>query len=225
MKWFDAFHDSLANGKSSPDLIPAGKLSQDEALEQYRYQYRAKVLDSLEESFPALKISLGEAWSETLEGFLKTNTSFRSLDWYPKGFEEYLSTLPLSQEKKELCRFEGLLDRYAWKHGKQDLVPELSFDENSCLLIGEYVIEAFSVHITALYEGETPEQRGQELIIWQKNGGTHFKEISDWERRLFEKMGSGLGEALLELDRSEAELMEFFSWLGGSGLIRGVNSK
>lgn len=222
MNWFEAFDHSLKTADSQEDLIPAGSLNIQEALEQYRYQYFAKIRESIEESFPVLKMNLDETWEELLQDFLSTRKSFRSLDWYPKAFEDYYIGLHSSIEHSDLCRFEGILDRFSWTHRRQAVIANLQFQEDSILKIGEYELETFQTNVIDMYEEKTSEAKAQEIIIWMKNSETHFREISPWEKTVLENLARGqdLGSTLSKVDRPQVEISDFFQWLGGSGLIR-----
>lgn len=223
MKWFEDFSSSLKREDSMSDLIPAGKLGIEEALEQYRYQYRAKITESLEESFPSLKQQLGKDWEEKMEAFLAAEISFRSLDWYPEGFSDFFLQTQPPLGLAELCRFEVLLDRFAWDHSPQLVSTELQFSEDSVLSIGEYEIHRFRADVISLYEDEkSGENHDQEIIFWMKNAQVHFREMSYWEKAFLVRLKEGmkLGEALGTIDQTEEVLISFFHWLGGSGLVR-----
>lgn len=222
MDWFENFHRSLLGDSASADLTPAGNLSPAEAIEHYRYQYRAKVAESIGDSFPALKARLGSEWERVLEDFLSAGFSHRSLDFHPAGFEAfYLSRNP-GIDLAELCRFEGLLDRYSWTHRAQPVNPSLEFSEDSIFEVGAYVVESFKADVVSLYEAEVPTDAAPLVIIWIKNSETHFRSLLPWENQFLLDLSGGrsLGDALGTLDQPQDKLQHFFHWLGGSGLLR-----
>lgn len=223
--WFDEFHNALFDGSIPTDLIGAGEANAEEALAHYRYQHEVKIRESVESTLPALVRHLNVEWNEVWKIFRALHTpSPRSLDWYPQVFLNYYlaSTAPL--HLKELARFEQAMDQHPWTHSK--LLPEAieAMDSDCRLILSPLDVHRFKAPVVKLYRGEEPGtlDTPQDVLIWMREDGVHFRVMQGWELKVLENASRSIGEALEHAPEDTGGVSEFFTWLGKSSIIRQV---
>ncbi len=221
--WFSQFEASLNGKNASTDLVGAGSADRDSAVAHYRFQHRAKKQEAVEETFPMLLKYFGEEWSQVWGAFLKQNEhSPRNLDWFPEVFLSYYLTTDAPLEMRELARFEHRMDVHPWNHPALTVQEGLTFSEESCLQLGKYEVLPFLAPVIDLYEEEIKSCQEVTLILWQKEDGTYYRAMKDWELNVLQKLSAGVGLALEQACDDEKEVAEFFQWLGSSCLIQGL---
>lgn len=221
--WYENFESALKEGSVSRDLIGAGKASSEEAMKHYQFQHRAKRKEAIEDTFPALRKKLGPDWENVLDEFLSSGrASPRNLDWLPGNFCSFFQESLAGSHLKELARFEHHLDIHAWTHKELSHRPELIPDESSVIVLGKHELLRFKAPVSVLYEDGDPEslQTTETVIVWQKESGTYFRSLEDWELSVLEHLEMGLGQALTNAPEDTAAVGSFFEWLGGSCLIQ-----
>lgn len=223
--WFDEFHKALLDGSIPTDLIGAGKASAEEALAHYRYQHEVKIRESVESTLPSLVRHLNEEWNEVWKTFRTFHApSPCSLDWYPQVFLNYYMTSTAPPPLKELARFEQAMDQHPWTHPKLLSVALESMDSDSRLILAPLDVHRFKAPVVKLYRGEEPEtlDTPQDVLIWMRDDGVHFRVMQEWELKVLENVSRSIGEALEHAPEDEEEVSEFFTWLGKSSIIRKV---
>lgn len=222
-EWFKSFASGLQGGDASSDLVGAGKSSREKAMAHYKFQYEIKIHDAVKETFPRTVSCLGEdKWNELWPKYLSKKNTFRSLDYYGKDFSEFLQSSDVSEEIKNLIKFEEALDSYPWTHENLNSCPMPSFDEESKLILGDHLVMNFSTHVTSLYEDGEATFLPQSVIIWIKDEKLLYRDMDQWEVQLLHELKQNVGEALANCSASVSELESFFKWLGSSFLIRSV---
>lgn len=220
--WFNSFEECLRGGNATSDLIGAGTADAERAMRHYRFQHEMKLKEAVEETFPVLLKNIGNEWDGIWSTFHAQNEiSPRSLDWFPEVFLNYFlkSSHPLWM--KELARFEHAMDVHPWSHPALSLKSDLALSEDSCVHLGKYEVLKFMAPVISLYEEEEAELSDElTLILWQKEDGTYYRAMKDWEVSVLSKLHLGVEAALEEAPEDPEEVGEFFQWLGSSCLMQ-----
>ena len=224
--WFQSFEECLNGSVSTSDLIGAGTANAERAMGHYRFQHESKLKDAVADTFPTLLKFLGEKWEKIWHEFHAQNKiSARSLDWFPEVFlNDYLkSSQPLWM--KELARFEHILDVHPWTHPALNLRTDLVPSEDSCVQLGKYEVVHFQAPVVQLYEAEVINDYHRELrlVIWQKEDGTYYRVMEEWELTVLSKLHQGVETAHEEAPEDAEKVGAFFQWLGSSCLIQGLS--
>jgi hypothetical protein len=107
--------DVLGNGESlCPLIADRARLSPGERLSIYRNAYRARLAEALKETYPKLRLALGdEAFAECAAGYIAAHpSSSRSIRWFGTHLAGHLSRSPPFSGQpvlSELARFEWAL--------------------------------------------------------------------------------------------------------------------
>ncbi|MES2526347.1 MAG: hypothetical protein V4598_04645 [Bdellovibrionota bacterium] len=218
--WFENFF--TAPGK---DLIGAGTATSERAMNHYRFQHQAKMKEAVEATFPKLLQHVGQEWENIWKSFWEQNTiSPRNLDWFPEVFLNYFVTTSNPSWMKELARFEHRLDIHPWQHCSLALKTDFVLSEDAKVILGKFELVSFSAPVSEIYDEETTSfDQAEIVLIWEKESGTHFRKMEDWEIEILMKLPEGVSVALESAPDDELKVGEFFQWLGSSALIQHVN--
>lgn len=221
--WFSIFEESLDGSTAPSDLIGAGTADAGRAIAHYRYQHETKLKEAVEDTFPTLLKFLGDTWNDIWNSFQAQNeVSVRSLDWFPEVFLNYYMKTTQPLWLKELARFEHVLDVHQWNHPALKLKKELVLSEDSCIHLGKYEVITFAAPVVQLYEDEEiiDHKKSVKLVIWQKEDGTYYRSLEEWEFIALSKLHMGVETALEDAPEDAEKVGAFFQWLGSSCLIQ-----
>lgn len=224
-QWFEHFASSLAGAEISSDLVGAGSALPQKALEHYRYQHETKIREAVESTFMKLVKSSGAQWAQTWKSFRETHpASPRSLDWYPQLFLDYYLSSQAPHHLKELARFEQAMDVHPWTHRCPAPVSLEGMTADSRLVIAPLDLHYFAAPVSELYQEEDGIDltAAQNILLWMKDDGVHFRVMQEWELRVLENVLLGINEALEHAPQEPEAVGRFFKWLGESCLIRQV---
>ncbi len=218
--WFENFFSTP--GK---DLIGAGTASSERAMNHYHFQHQAKMKEAVEATFPKLVGHMGEDWEKAWKIFFTQNTiSPRNLDWFPEVFLNHFTTTSFPVWMKELARFEHRLDIHPWHHPALSLKTDFVLSEDAKVILGKFEVISFLAPVSEIYDEETTSFETKEnVLVWEKESGTHFRKMEDWEIDILMKLSEGVSSALEAAPEDEVKVGEFFQWLGSSALIQNVN--
>lgn len=221
--WFSSFEECLRGSAAPSDLVGAGTADAERAMRHYRFQHEAKMKEAVEETFPMLLKNLGDQWENIWNEFHAQNEiSPRSLDWFPEVFLHFFLKSAHPEWMRELARFEHVLDVHSWNHPALTLRTDLVPSGESCVHTGKYEVLSFKAPVSDLYEEEevTDFNRLQTLIIWQKEDGTFYRAMEEWELSVLSKLHLGMEAALEDAPEDPEKIGKFFQWLGSSCLIQ-----
>ena len=229
--WFHAFNRVLEGEEpqNSLQLIAAGNATMAEALEHVRYQFEAKTIEAVEDTYPETIKAMGaEKWQSLWQEFVKTKpASPRGLDHYPAVFLAFFKTTDAPESLKQLMEFENVLDCHPWSHPRLYPVELGAFAMTGTVVLQlpQLDIRSFKAPVMALYEGKQvfDDQAPEDVLFWLLADGMRFQRLQVWERQVLEHLHLGLGEALAFAPDDAEEVSRFFQWLGQSGLIRAVS--
>lgn len=229
MNWFHYFKDSILNeSKASDDLIGANGSLAEVSLEHYRFQHQQKIKEAVEATYPILVKKLGSEWNMAWNNFWGSRPhSPRSLDFYPDVFLDYFQNQDAPLALKELAFFERAIDTYSWNHVPIKACSIAEISASSIIELTDYDILEFRTPVIDSFNElplEKIETKKYHTMIWITHDGVEFRYLEYWELSLLKKLNEGIGIALEGLDRSEEEVISFFRWLAGAGLILKIES-
>lgn len=183
--------------------------------------------EAIEITFPKLLTHLKIDWENVWDLFWKQNKiSPRNLDWFPEIFLNYFTTCdayPLWM--KELARFEQRLDSHSWNHPALTLKTDLMLSDEAKVILGKFELITFSAPVSEIYDEEnTNPELKENVLLWEKESGTHFRQMMDWEIEILMKLPEGVSVALESAPDDSEKVGEFFQWLGSSSLIQNVEN-
>ncbi len=231
----------ILRDEKSPDLfkniIPAGKLTKDAALEVYRRDYLARMTSVLGENYPSVWYVLGdEMFFLITDEFIKKfdSTSFDIGD-YGRQFPKFLADHSIIRDfpfLADLAIFEKNFLRIF--HSPFEESPVLNFSENDFLSLRFKFIEGihFQKSNYKIFEIWNLKSHPHEefnifspsnLVLYKNKSGIKTSFFNEIQVSLLEKLQSGakLGDALNEKINSD-EVEEIFKFISSSGILREV---
>lgn len=246
----DMFHQiykSITTGSqfSTEALIPAGRLTREEAMALYQSGYQARLTESLMDRYESVGRFLGDQqFIEICERYIANRESKdANINNYGSDFADFLKTLDCSTDwpfladlaKLDLIRFGLFHQERASGLDGGSLISQISdffetdftFDLTANL---EFLTSPFPLFEMwqAIYQGSSFPEPGafdqQTLMFWKRGSQVFLKPIPSNQFETLQKIRNRMPVLESMSDLQDSEISEIFQFLGEEGLVIAVKS-
>ncbi len=209
------FSDLISEDAS--DTVGASK-----GFEVYRYAYRARLRESIEEDFPVSLERLGSEVADQLFArfFAESGSTTFTLNALSEDYLKFIEAKDFPTWFVALSRFEWLLTKTRFVETAPEAIParalQLSEDPPARLQPAEALcMQSFDYPVDEIYRDQTVSEtsRATSIVFWRHDGDVKFDAISDFEAHLLELVRTRISweaveEGLLEKMEDQANLAE-----------------
>lgn len=169
--------------------LETSRFSREERWDVYRFGYRERLRETLEDDFGTTFEFLGERGGDLVAKYIEIFPSTeRSLIEYGRNFSRFLETQNLSQEIVDLAKLEWLLTEVDFAEVRPmsakglDLLSSGETENLRLHLGGNVRLLQAQTPLVEVYENhESHPSRDVYLVVSKKKSGTEFEEISQIE--------------------------------------------